>query len=153
MIRYGAPAHAMRPTTTTEVFLGRLKLLIIMAKAFLKGYPMGDFRIQAMAQNARFVFYEVLKLSSPQPEAAADQESSVPSPPTRPLDYLLLQRAQLLSIMCTSIADGHPLGDFRQQALQENIESICTYLSEQPLLSNMPFLKVACGALSYPTSI
>lgn len=143
MIRYGAPAHEMRLHTPQELFIARLALLIIMAKAYIKGYPMGQYRTDAIAKNSRFIFYEVIKLSSNSQLPATDQQHHKPSDQTHGLDHLLMQRAQLLSIMCTSIAEGNPLGNFRQQALKDNIEKICSYLSNEPKLSNISFLKVA----------
>lgn len=143
MIRYGASAHDMQDFSSQEIFLERLKLLVVMAKALLQGYPMGPHRLQAFTQNARFIFYETMALTSREDQPRTNDDP--PTPPVRDTDpdHLFLQRAQLLSIMCTSIAEGNVRGSYRKQALQDNLEHICTYLSEQPRLSSMPFLKVA----------
>lgn len=143
MLRYGAPANGIRQFVPQEVFLARLKLLIIMAKAFLKGYPMGDWRKKAVAQNSRFIFYEGIKLCGMQRQSQTDSDARTPSPPDHQLDHLFLQRAQLLATMCTSITENNTLGNYRQQALKDNIDQICSYLSDQPVLSKMSFLKVA----------
>jgi hypothetical protein len=143
MIRYGAPAHEMRPHKPQELFFARLALLIIMAKAYLKGYPMGQYRTDAIASNSRFIFYEVIKLSSNSKQPAVDPQQHEQADKIHGLDHLFMQRAQLLSIMCTSIAEGNPLGNFRQQALKDNIDQICGYMAEKPQLSKISFLKVA----------
>ena len=47
-----------------DIFLSRLKLLIIMAKAYLKNYPIGRYRKSAIINNARHIFYHSLQLIS-----------------------------------------------------------------------------------------
>jgi hypothetical protein len=142
MIRYGTVAQKMRPMSQNDLLISRLKLLIIMAKAILKGYPMGDFRRDAIVQNARLVFYETLGRSTTEPSVAA------PSPQTTAidvnhLDHLFLQRAQLLAVMMNAFSQEKCEGRFRQKAMAENIEQICKYLSDHFHLGNIQFLKVA----------
>ena len=60
MVRYGAVEQEMRPMKADDLLITRLQLLIIMAKAYLKGYPLGKYRKKAISRNARFVFYEAI---------------------------------------------------------------------------------------------
>jgi len=54
----------MRKMSEHYVFTSRLKLLIIMVSAYLKGCPLGKYRKQAIAENANQVFYHSLQLAS-----------------------------------------------------------------------------------------
>ena len=64
MIRLGPASEEMRPMTQNDVFLSRLKLLIIMAKAYLKNFPIGKYRKLAIIENAHSVFYHSMHLVS-----------------------------------------------------------------------------------------
>jgi hypothetical protein len=141
MIRYGTVAQKMRPMSQNDLLISRLKLLIIMAKATLRGYPMGDFRKDAIVQNARLVFYETLRRSTTEPSVVAPSSKS--SIDVNHLDHLFLQRAQFLAVMMNAFSQGKSQGRFRQKAMAENIEEICKYLSDHFHLGNIQFLKVA----------
>ena len=64
MIKLGPPLEEMRPMLFEDIFLSLLKLLIIMAKAYLKDYPIGKYRKSAIIENAHHVFYHSLQLIS-----------------------------------------------------------------------------------------
>ena len=144
MIRYGAMAQKMRPMGHSDVLISRLKLLIIMAKATLKGYPTGDYRQVAIVENARFVFLEALARTVANPSSAPTPSSTnPPSVNVKHSDHLFLQRAMLLAVMMNSFIQGKAQGRFRRKAMDENIDQICQYLSDRFQLGNIQFLKVA----------
>lgn len=144
MIRYGAAAQKMRPMTSDDHLISRLKLLIIMAKARLKGYPMGDFRRSAIVENARFVFYAALARARATGAASSAPSASKTSVLERHHpEHLLLQRVQLLAVMMGAFAQGRSRGRFRKKAMAENIEQISYYLADGFQLSSVQFLKVA----------
>ena len=62
MIKLGPTSGEMRAMSDDDIFLSRLKLLIIMAKAYLKNWPIGNYRKSAIIENAHYVFYHSLKL-------------------------------------------------------------------------------------------
>ena len=64
MIKLGPATKEMRAMLVNDIFLSRLKLLIIMAKACLKNYPMGRYRKSSIIDNAHYVFYHSLHLIS-----------------------------------------------------------------------------------------
>jgi hypothetical protein len=143
MIRYGARAQAMRQMPASELFILRLKLLIIMTKAYLKGNPLGDYRKEAIVETANYIFYEALfqaeQMKTSGPETKTQSAQSMHKNP----DNLFLQRVQLLAVMANSFAKGKPDGNFRKQAMADNIDLICEYLSEKVSLVDAKFLKVA----------
>ncbi len=130
MLRRGAPADQMGLMKDQDIFLERLKLLIIMTKAYLRGYPLGDRRKAAVIENARYIFYRVLQLP-----AAESGKNTV--------EHLFNQRAQLLAVMAQSFAEGNPVGGFRKKAIEENVAWICRHLAEALGVSKMEFLQVA----------
>jgi hypothetical protein len=144
MIRYGAQAIAMRPMPANEIFILRLKLLIIMTKAYLKGNPLGEFRKKAIIETANEIFYETLlqteQLKSSGHEAEAQSASQ--SRPENP-DHLFLQRVQLLAVMANAFSKGKADGNFRKRAMADNVDFICEHLSEKVSLVDAKFLEVA----------
>lgn len=139
MIRYGAIAREMRTMADEDLFFLRLQMLVVMAKAYLKGYPLGESRKAAVRENARHIFYQSLHY--------ANRSVSVPAGKGGRYDdqfiHLFCQQVQLLAVMATSFASEHPMGTYRRQALADNVNRISGYLTEQLDLSDVPFLKVA----------
>ena len=62
MLRVGPSSGEIRNMSGEDIFSSRLKLLIIMAKAYLIGCPIGKYRKQAIIENSRCVFYHSLQL-------------------------------------------------------------------------------------------
>jgi hypothetical protein len=141
-VRYGTESHGMRPMTMDEIFISRLNLLIIMAKAYLKSYPMGEFRRKAIVENAKYVFYEAMvRTQSRKPSLNAKSQSSQQELQAR--DNLLLLRAQLLAVMVTSFVEKESRGTFRKKAMAANIELISEYLADGIRSADQRILKVA----------
>ncbi len=142
MIRYGTAASAMRPMASDDVLISRLKLLLIMAKAYLKGYPLGDFRRIAITQNARHIFYQALNRNGS--GKTLPKVNTTPSRQTMKLrDHLFLLRAQLLAVMLNAFVAGKAKGNYRQKALADNIHHLGEYLADRFQISDAKFLKVA----------
>lgn len=144
MIRYGAVVNKMRPMNSDDLLISRLKLLLIMAKAKIKGYPMGHHRKAAIIENSRIVFNESLTrstaiLSSP---SSAPKDRSLFEGVTQP-DHLFLLRTQLLAVMMGAFARGQSRGRFRNKAMALNIDQISAYLSNRIQNGIVKFLKVA----------
>jgi hypothetical protein len=136
MIPCGSLAQEIPPIAADHLFFERLKLLIIMTKACLQGYPLGDCRAKAIAQNADFIFYQSLyRVGRKQdPHLAEEKDGGA---------LLLYQRTQLLAAMALCAARGDLAGGCRHKAVADNITRICDHLREQFHLTDAPFLKVA----------
>jgi hypothetical protein len=144
MIRYGAVAKKMRPMNSDDVLIFRLKLLLIMAKAKIQGYPMGNHRKTAIIENSRIVFNESIARSSKIIDSLSSAPNNkAPSDGVTLLDHLFLQRIQLLAVMMSSISRGPSVGRFRKKAIALNIDQICDYLSNRFQVGIINFLKVA----------
>lgn len=144
LVRYGTDTHKMRPMVEDDILILRLSLLIIMAKAFLKSYPVGEFRRKAITENARFVFYEAfVRTRSHNITSSGKTQPQTGQRHARHKDNLLLLRAQLLAVMVNSFAQKKSKGSFRKKAMAENIALICEYLADGFQLRNTRILKVA----------
>ena len=144
MIRYGASAQKMKPIPARDIFTLRLKLLIIMIKASLKGNPLGTYRRQAIINTAQFVFSEARAQAS-QLEATAngDTPSEALQDKRVDADHFFLQETQLLAVMARAWASGKAPGRYRKRAMVKNIDQICAYLSKRQTSAETIILKVA----------
>lgn len=129
-----------------DIFLSRLKLLIIMAKAYLKGNPLGKYRKQAIADNSNHVFYHSLQLVS---EYAAlknygsNAQTDTVSKLETTEEISFHKRVQLLAVMAKALARDCPMDSFRKKALTDNLNKISETLIFNFKIGDMNFLKVA----------
>jgi len=98
-----------------------------------------------MAEIARFVFLESLSRTASHISAGSkpDPASRTAGLDTQHIDHLFLQRIQLLAVMLNSMARGKSRGRYRKKAMAENVEQICSYLSDRFQLGDVQILKVA----------
>jgi len=112
MKRFGSRSHLMRSMNENDVFLFRLHLLIVIVKAAMKGYPVGEYRKNAALENAGLVHKMVMR----QELSFLQLNSSV---------HLFRERVKLLSIMAVAIVSDHyPMGIHRREAVSDNIAII-----------------------------
>ncbi len=142
MIRYGTVAKAMRPMAADDLLISRLKLLLIMAKAYLIGYPLGDFRKNAIVQNARYIFYQAL-LRADSPKGVSSDKQAPSDQTIKPHDLLFLHRVQLLAVMLNAFVEGKAKGTFRKKAMAGNIDHLGKFMADRFQISDAEFLKVA----------
>jgi hypothetical protein len=147
MLRFGAGSSDMRKILKDDIFLLRLKLLIIMCKAYLKNYPMGKYRKKAIIENARSVFELLPPISSEYAERYGDIfnfQTYTESKGEKNLYFdVFQQRVHLLAVMAKALAEGSPMGHFKKKALKDNMDSICEIIAFNSNLGDIKFLKVA----------
>jgi hypothetical protein len=138
MLRLGPTPPQTREMDLNDIFLSRLKLLVIMGKSFLEGFPLGEHRRKAMLENAAHIETESIDLGG----LAAQYPPSEPFPGAMDFDHVFYQRVKLLAVMVKAIGKGFPMGEHRKNAMRENIEIISQTVvcSDQP---EMTILKVA----------
>jgi len=146
MIKLGPTPGEMRTMSIDDIFLSRLKLLIIMAKAYLKNYPIGNYRKSAIIENAHHVFYHSLQCFSGT-NFSEKNESEHRLGITFDMDIEdereFHQRIRLLAVMVKALAEGRLKGDFRKKELQENLDGICNTLLLSFHIKDFEFFKVA----------
>jgi hypothetical protein len=138
MLRLGCPSPEAREMDIDDIFSARLRLLIIMARAYLDGCPLGEFRRQAMLENARHVESECVDIGG-LTAGYAQEEIVVES---GDIDHVFYQRIKLLAVMVKAIAKGFPMGEHRKTAMHENLELICQTLGYEAA-TPFPLFKVA----------
>lgn len=139
MKRFGAARQAMKQIQHYHVFLSRLRLLVIMAKAFTGNYPMGEHRLKAIARNADIVARDCVDWNGYHNNFRSNPESKK----LLEVDHIFYQRVKLLAIMAKSFAQGSPVGQHRRMAIRNNIDYICEALQYVPEEENLQLLKVA----------
>jgi len=146
MLRLGPSSGEIRNMSGEDIFSSRLKLLIIMTKAYLTGWPIGKYRKQAIIENSRCVFYHSLLLAN-KIASFKDQDLKVQDGFTFSDDikqeHIFYQRTQLLAVMAKALAEGRLKGYFRENALKENLNRICEALIFNFNVKDVKFLKVA----------
>ncbi len=146
MLKLGPTSEETRTMSDDDIFLSRLKLLIIMAKAYLKDCPIGKYRISAIIENAHYVFYRSLIISSKIAffkDQNLKKPLSITSESKTEEEYVFHQRVQLLSVMAKALAEDRLTGNFRKKALKDNLERICETLIFDFQVKDVGFLKVA----------
>ncbi len=146
MIRLGPASVRMRAMSDDDIFSSRLKLLIIMAKAYLSDCPLGTYRKKAVIENANHVFYHSLHLvseSSTLKDNVFEPQTEIGSLKKTSEEHLFHQRVQLLAVMAKALAEDRLRGHFRKKALIDNLDKICETLIFKFQIRDVNFLKVA----------
>jgi two-component sensor histidine kinase len=146
MIKLGPTSGETKAMSVNDIFLSRLKLLIIMAKAYLKNYPIGKYRRSAVIENAHHVFYHSLQLVSETfffENRESESQSGISSEIEIEEERVFHQRVQLLAVMIKALAEERLTGHIRKKALQDNLDRICDTLTFSFHIKDVDFLKVA----------
>jgi len=145
MLRFGADPPDMNERRIIDLFFSRLKLLIIMSKAYLSGYPMGKYRKRAVKINAKLVAHEAVYWEGYLMNCGSEYESEKEADLDLMFhqDRLFLQKVRRLAMTARAFAEGNPMDSFKRQAIQDNIDYICETITFSPRLNDVKFLKVA----------
>lgn len=139
MNRFGAAPQKMKTMQHHDIFFSRLRLLVIMAKAFLKHYPAGAHRSKAIIRNAEAVTRDCVDWNGYHNNFRSSRESEK----LLENDHIFYQRVKLLAIMAKSFAEGNPVGQHRKMAIQNNIDYMCEALRYAPQEEDFEMLRVA----------
>ena len=146
MKKFGPTSEEMREMSVDDSFLSRLKLLIIMAKAYLKNYPIGKYRKSAVIENAHHVFYHSLQLVSETfffENHESESQSGITSEIEIEEERVFRQRVQLLAVMVKALVENRLTGHIRKKAFQDNLDRTCDTLTFSFHIKDVDFLKVA----------
>ena len=139
MLKLGTTHAAPRAMHADDVFLARLKLLIIAAKAYLKDYPLGTYRKEAVVKNAK----AILKVLAQGVNFEYRLRRLNTSLDRMDIDYLLNERVKLLAFMAQAFAEDYPIGYHRKRVIENNIDYICDQMQIENISLDAEFLKVA----------
>ncbi len=146
MMKLGPTPGETKAMSVNDIFLSRLKLLIIMAKAYLKNYPIGKYRKSAVIENAHHVFYHSLQLVSETDffeNHKSESQSGITSEVEIEEEHVFHQKVQLLAVMVKALAENRLTGHISKKALQDNLDRICDTLTFSFYIKDVDFLKVA----------
>ena len=139
MRRFGSSSEDMRDMNHDDTFIGRVKLLVIMVKAFLGDYPIEGYRQKAILKNAEAV-HSVCKDWNRyilQIRATAERKEGLE------FDHIFHQRVSLLATMAQSFVAGSPMGYHRKLVIRTNMDYVCDALQFNPQEEDVTLLKVA----------
>jgi hypothetical protein len=128
----------MRELRREDVFISRLKLLIVMSLAYLEECPLGEFRKESILHNANQVAREIVDWRGRNTNFRSDHErlGSV-------YDHIFFQRIKLLAVMAKAVAEDHPMGFHRLKAMEDNVNYVCRVMKFNRQLWEKTFLKCA----------
>lgn len=138
MKRFGSHFEDMRDMNHDDTFLGRVRLLVVMLKAFLGDYPIEGYRRNAIIKNADAVqsVCDDWNRYIRQIRLAAERKEGLE------FDHIFHQRISLLATMAKSFVVGNPMGYRRKMVMRANMDYVCEALQFNPQ-KDLNFLKVA----------
>jgi hypothetical protein len=139
MLTLGTDPTKARAMRKNDIFLARLKLLIISAKAYLENYPLGKIRRQAVVKNAK----AILRILAQNISFEASLRRINESLDGMDIDYLLNERVKLLAFMAQAFAEDFPIGYHRRRVIENNVDYICDVMKMTDVSVDAEFLRVA----------
>ena len=139
MEKYVPNIKDMREFNQYTIFRSRVKLLVIMLKAFLDDYTLQGIRLKAIARNA----VEVAKICEGWNQYSIQKRSTSGLKECIELDHILHQRISLLAIMAKFIIIRKPMGYYRKRVIWNNISYIVDTLQFNSQAEFTSFIKVA----------
>ena len=127
------PEHS-REMVLDDIFLGRIGLLIIMAKDFLNGKPLGAYQLRAMEKNAIHIEIECYSFFADFDWIHANNLHG--------LSKHACGQLKLLALMIKAVAKGSPLKQNQKMEMQEMLKAV-TSLLEDVCMGNTVTLNVA----------
>lgn len=128
MIRLLSDRPDIKQDPNYDIFFTNLKLLIIMSKAFLNGYPIEEQRLKEIIRTAEDVVKDCVDWKGQVKNFRSMADFNMPIQ----LDHIFFERVKLLAVMAKSFAQGNPAGDHRRMALSKNIDDLCGMLRYVP---------------------
>ena len=138
MLRLGAMPDKASEMDLDDIFISRLKLLIVMTRTYLRKYPLGAVRKSAIVKNADYIAAESIDL-----EELIPIRDKQPAKDGMNFDHVFYQRVKLLASMANAIGNDRPMGELREAALRDNLEMISDSLKFNSGVKKVAFLKVA----------
>lgn len=120
-----------------DLFIARLQLMIVMLKAYLEGHPIGEYRKQAIMENADTLFY--MSLFSEHSGHVSDHQEEKDSGELKHF----YEKVRLLSVMGRAFAEDRLSGELKRKELQENIDYICKTITFNSRIKDIGFMHVA----------
>jgi len=128
MIRLISDRRDFKENEYLDSFFTKLKMLIIMSKAFLNGYPLEANRLTEIERAAEQIVKDCVEWQGPVDNFRTMAETEKKFS----FNHIFFQRVKLLATMAKSFAQGTPMGSYRKIALENNIRDLCEMLRYIP---------------------
>lgn len=138
MLRLGAMPDSASEMDLDHIFISRLKLLMVMARTYLRRYPLGSVRKSALVKTADYITAESIDL-----EQLIPLRNERPAKDGMSFDHVFFQRVKLLASMANAIGNDCPMGEHREAALRDNLKIIGDSIKFNSGVKKVAFLKVA----------
>jgi len=122
-----------------DIFVARLQLLIIMAKAFLNGFTIGEYQKKAIVENAQTLFYCSLFMDHKENEPKADLSKQDNREAQD--ESLFHNKIRLLSVAAMAFAEGRLLTEHKKKELRKNIHFISKKITFESQVDQSAILK------------
>jgi len=145
MMKLEPASKEMKEMSIDDIFLSHLKLIIIIAKAFLKNYPIGKYKKSAVIENVHHVFYHSLQMINQinfSENNGSESHPAVTSKLDTEEECTFYRKVQLLAVMVKAVAENRLIDNIRKNALQENLDRICDTLIFKFHIKDFDFLKI-----------
>ncbi len=139
MDRFGSFRPSGNTMSDDDIFVARLQLLIIMSKAFLNNFTIGEYQKKAIVENARALFY--CSLFMDHKENATKTDSSKRGNREIQEESLFHNKIRLISAAAMVFAEGRLLGDRKKQELRNNIDYISKKITFESQIDTMESFK------------
>lgn len=139
MNRFGSFRPSDNTMSDDDIFVARLQLLIIMSKAFLKDFAIGEYQKKAIIENAQALFYSSLFMDHKEIESKADPSQQENQEIQE--ESLFHNKIRLFSAAAMAFAEGHLLGGRKKKELQNNIDYISKKITFESQIDTMEFFK------------
>jgi len=139
MIRLGSIPPDMHEMFIDDIFLARLKLLIIMGKAYLHDYPLGRYRHNAITSNALLVKSDAIDLGNLEAQDSAHFSTQKISDSEK----IFYENVKELAEMALGFTPDEDTGMPKRKKLNSVLDNICESITFEDRLKDRKFLEVA----------
>jgi hypothetical protein len=139
MLALGATPEQMGTMHIDHIFKARLRLLMIMLKAYLQGYPIGRYRVEGIIRNAQIVGDEVVDLWH-QSRRVHNRSSAMEE---FQIDHEVYEHIKTLALFAEKMESDKKPDKAAMEFLRLHLDDLNQSLLPNRNLSEMRFLKVA----------
>lgn len=115
------PEHS-REMVLDDIFRGRIELLIIMAKDFLNGKPLGAYQLRAIEKNAIHIEIECYSFFTDFDWIQANNPHG--------FSKHACHQLKLMALMMKAVAKGSSVEQYQKMEIQEMLKAVANLLED-----------------------
>lgn len=122
MYLLGSDPEYSREMVLDDIFRGRIELLVIMAKDFLNGKPLGAYQLRAMEKNAIHIEIECYSFFEDFDWIHANSPHG--------FGKHACHQLKLMALMMKAVAKGSPVEQYKRMEMQEMLKAVTNLLED-----------------------